>query len=973
MLKALFKTDNTKNTILRNIAYLLTLITGFTGLVYQVTWHKYLSFYLGSHALATSIVLSVFFLFLSLGYITLGRSANRIPLKNKLFLYGIVEFLIGAYVLISPEFFHILADAIPIISGSVSKDLFYGFIFASLFIGFPTYLMGSTIPILTLAMSDTFEKSHNAHATVYGLNTLGAVGGALVTGFVFIEKYGLPLTLLLTSFINIGVGLTTWIISKASPDGFHGAEIADDKEAEKSSSQPAKWTWLLLTISALSGFYVFSLENIVIRVSALSIGSNNYTYSIIVSAFIFGIALGSLLISRINVNKRLTFFWIQAGLCLSLLVTYLLIPEWPTWFGRIDSLFNRITINIDVYWSIVTIVFVLILVTPTALMGMNLPLLFNYLREKNVAVSRTVGKIYAINTLGSVFGSIVGGYLLLAYVDWDTAFLINIALVVITLPMILILSGSRNRNHTFSVGSAVVACFAVMLLFMSPWDINKFLPRPSNFSLSPTNASYSDLGEHVRKNHTVNQSFYGPSSHAGIVAANDHASLHINGNPNTSADDYAVRAMNAVYPLSLVTKPEKVFVVGLGGGLSTSIFAKAPSVESVTVSEISSSVVKTLPFFDKDNEGLTQQDYFSKVDIDAVDAIKLLRVKQDEYDIIVSEPNHPWVTGVENLFSKEFLTEVKNNLSDKGVYCQWFPLFGSNLEIVLTMLNTITDVFDHVYVFSSGLGTVALVAGKNEIKVDLEQIDRAHAILPQKLLEHIPALEEDPKFILSLQIMSDSSVRNLVSEFEPIQTLEFPKISYQSYDAKFIGSSLNLDQEVFSRVKLGTHASEKSKFLYEQVASELNDTFFLDSFDSLFSMRFHQSLNARFWRMNEIYKDSDWPMNSPEKIEEYHYLLGESIDVPDHLIVDADETSQRTEPYESLYRSFTELHFSQVPVAPNKLIRLLPETCGEKITCTRVKSELIVLSSNIDNTNRELLDAADISYVDKLFDELLRP
>ena len=294
--------------MLYRLAYLFVLITGLTGLVYQVTWHQYLSFYLGSHAMAAALVLAVFFLFLSLGYAVLGRNIHRIPIKNKLFVYGIIEALIGFYALLSPPLFHLLVQFLPAGGQTQAGDFVLGFFFTTAYIGIPTFLMGTTIPVLTQALTRDYESSHGTHAAVYGLNTLGAVFGALLTGFVLIEAWGLPLTLLNTGLLNILIGFATWGIWKARPQAFAGIapEPAPETDPDAAQAEQAEssraWVLLLLAVSFASGFYVFSLENLMIRVAGLVIGSSNYTFSMIVAAFILGIALGSLWVGRRRVH-----------------------------------------------------------------------------------------------------------------------------------------------------------------------------------------------------------------------------------------------------------------------------------------------------------------------------------------------------------------------------------------------------------------------------------------------------------------------------------------------------------------------------------------------------------------------------------------------------------------------------------------------------------------------------------------------
>ena len=370
--------------MLYRLAYVFVLVTGFTGLVYQVTWHQYLSFYLGSHAMAAALVLAVFFLFLSLGYGVLGRNIHHIPIRNKLFVYGIIEALIGFYALLSPPLFHLLMQYLPAGGQSQAGDFVLGFFFTTAYIGVPTFLMGTTIPILTQALARNYETSHGTHAAVYGLNTLGAVFGALLTGFVLIEAWGLPLTLLNTGILNILVGFATYVIWKARPLAFSGVAPELSPPTGPRANQTAQgatsrgWVLLLLTVSFASGFYVFSLENVMIRLAGLIIGSSQYTFSMIVAAFILGIALGSLWVGRRRVRGPGFFLAVQVALLVSSVVLYLIVPMLPEWFARIRVLIAPAYLNIPYYWTAVFGLFALILLVPVALMSIKLPLIFSY-------------------------------------------------------------------------------------------------------------------------------------------------------------------------------------------------------------------------------------------------------------------------------------------------------------------------------------------------------------------------------------------------------------------------------------------------------------------------------------------------------------------------------------------------------------------------------------------------------------------
>jgi len=1006
--------------MLYRLAFVFVFTTGFTGLVYQVTWHKYLAFQLGSHALATALVLAVFFLFLSLGYFALGRNIHRIPLKNKLFVYGIIEALIGFYALVSPPLFHLLADWLPPGGGSQTGDFLLGFGFTTLYIGIPTFLMGTTIPVLTQALARDYESSHATHAAVYGLNTLGAVLGALLTGFVLIEHWGLPLTLLNTGILNILIGFATYLIWKARPDSFAGVapetaptvEVTVEEKVEEKVEEPRTdaapgWVLLLFFVSFASGFYVFSLENVMIRLAGLVIGSSNYTFAMIVAAFILGIALGSLWVGRRVIRGPRFFLGVQLALLASSVLLYLLVPSLPEWFARVRVIFAPAFINIPLYWTAVFVLFALILLLPVALMGMNLPLIFNYLRSRGLFLSQTVGRIYAVNTLGSVLGSLIGGYLLFFVLRWDGVFRFNLALIALTIPFILGLAGYRRAL----VASA--ALLPVLVFFALPrWDDHAFLPAPANIiGVSPTDTSLEPGLERLRRDRSLEYVYHGPAAHIGVLRGeNGEPQLHINGNPNTGGSDWELRAMNAIYPLSFVREPKSAFVVGLGGGLSASIFAEMPSIERVLVSEIAIGAIKALPYFDEQNADFTTQPYFDKVEFVPADAIKVLRSTQERFDVIVSEPNHPWVAGVENLFTVEFLTEVRDRLTDDGVYCQWFPLFVAEPGIVLTILNTFREVFPEVRAFSTGGGTFSIVAANRPLQPDLAHIEQ--------LLERVgPRLEArnsdftDPVFLLATEVLNDWALSEIVADFDATQTFEFPVIASNSFRAKFAGVRTSMNNDVLDRLHRLPPEGPGGEMLLAGLRPQLTAQD-LDRIQTKIANRgaLGFAILPRLWYQRSTWFDSapDWPPESQRQI--LAYVSGLSNAIPESMRGsetteepagtiggDADTEGgaehprlqatgvagqeQANDPEQQdlrtanrLFSTYRQLIRAHVPARLDRVIREIPEDC-ESVNCARLQRAIISTalpaSDAIDELNDQDLNKPENRVqVSRLFAQL---
>ena len=207
--------------------FLLIFLTGATGLIYQVVWQKYLAILLGSHASSTAAILALFFVFMSLGYGVIGKFSTKL-IKNQLVMYGLIELVIGIYALYSHVFFEGIFEFF-VERSQGQEGLTFALLICASFIGFPTFLMGGTIPVLTQAMAETDEMSGDIHAKVYGINTLGAVMGCLLAGYYMIESLGLATSLVLAGNLNVLVALIAFGITAKSKYGFEGPELKQDK------------------------------------------------------------------------------------------------------------------------------------------------------------------------------------------------------------------------------------------------------------------------------------------------------------------------------------------------------------------------------------------------------------------------------------------------------------------------------------------------------------------------------------------------------------------------------------------------------------------------------------------------------------------------------------------------------------------------------------------------------------------------
>jgi len=814
------------------IAYFLVLISGITGLVYQVVWHKYLAMFLGGHALATSLVLAGFFGFLALGYGVIGR---LVPLTNlnRIKIYAWLEFAIGAYALISPQYFDWLRE-----NQGWSAQLnpyIYNLIMTALLLAVPTFLMGGTIPVLTEGLSQGFEGSHRVHARVYSVNTLGAFVGALVAGFYLIENLGLPLTLNVAGVANVVVGMGALLVAWTRRiHAYQPPLVTKTPQARV----PPRTRWLLYGVSALSGFYVFTLETVLIRMAGISLGSTVYTYSMIVAAFIVAIALGAGWAGRFDTGRHSHYLlWSQLVLILSALVLYKLIPNWPDFFYRVRSIFYPSIFNFDTYWYTVTGFLILILLVPVGLMGANLPLLFGYFRRRQDHFANVVGRLYAANSIGSVLGASVGGYFLFLVLSADQIFKVSITLMAANLIMLGVLTLSKFRRTLLMVPTVILAgiCWS-----LDSWSPHRFLPARSYAHLPPRENDELKAFAKAAFDPTVNKVLYyedDPNTTVSVSKSpledynptfkvTESLNLNVNSKPDASIPgDHYPRALLPLIGTTLAPNVSEVFIVGLGAGLSTAVTTTLTEVQHVDVAEISSGVINALRFFDEFNKGLlSRSDKFRVINDDA---FRVMKGSNKKYGLILSEPSNPWVTGVERLFSLEFFKMVHDHLTEDGVFGQWLALSAVSEGDVASILRTLRSIFPYVSVWNSSGGAISIFASKAELKFNDQVIRPRHAQLAP-FFEYVSL--EDPSSIMALQLLPAWSVDGISQTQGPLQLLESQQLAFSAARGSF--ANLNLGFDVFLATRFQRPIPfevEKSLFYFDQYPGRPFSTAFLNS------------------------------------------------------------------------------------------------------------------------------------------------
>ena len=685
------------------VLYVFVFATGASGLIFQVTWQRYLSRFLGSDSIATAIILATFLGGLSFGYFLCGKVSTGI--KNHFKVYAVLEGIIGLWCVLFPSIFHSVESFVATWSFAPPFLLIFQGMFCSMsLMAVPTLCMGGTIPLLTRGISRTITEASSVHAFIYAINTIGAFLGTLLAGFYLIPQYGLPVTIIGSAFLNLGAALFFYSISLLPKKSTVFAQDIPESNlgtATNLSAQRIPYQ-ALYTISFLSGFYVMTLENVLIRVTNFSIGSTSYSFSLIVSVFILSIAVGSYVVGTLKNISLSTLFINQLLISILLIVLYVSLDYWPYWAHLLRIAYQP---NISGFWGYYTGVFcalLLMLFLPVSLMGATIPLAFNELKRHLSEVGKYSGLLFSWNTLGSLIGSLIGGILLYYVVDNDRVFLVAIFLAAGS----TCLAGSYLSRRAFSLGIALVI-FSGALLVHSPFYhqehfvIGTFRMRTAmDFSLRGATAFF----EQLLQGKTVKFHKDDPVENVSVVEFPRNPAfqlppraLLVNGKSDSDAigDMYTLKLLTHL-PALLSPSREKVMVIGLGTGVTAGEFLLYPELKQLDVAEISPAVIEALPYFEDYVHGLARD---PRAHIHLGDAFRILGRSRERWDIIVSEPSNPWVNGVDMLFTQEYYRLIKEHLSESGMLVQWVQLYATNEQILGMMLNTLQQEFKYVRSF----------------------------------------------------------------------------------------------------------------------------------------------------------------------------------------------------------------------------------------------------------------------------------
>jgi spermidine synthase len=698
----------------RFLAPLLALFvgSGCAALIYEVVWLQLLQLVIGSSAVSLGVLLATFMGGMCLGSLLLPR---YIPVAaHPLRVYGWLELGIGAIGLL-------VLFAVPLVGTVYVFSVAHGFpgmllraLLCAVCLLPPTILMGATLPAIARWIGTT-GTGVSWLGFFYGANIAGAVFGCLVAGFYLLRVYDMAIATYTAVAINVVVGLVGLRLARTAPHVPHD----DRADAEVRGASPAP----IYVVIALSGLCALAAEVIWTRILSLMLGATTYTFSIILAVFLTGLGIGSSIGSmaaRTVVRPRAALAWCQGLAAVAIAWTAVMLgnslPFWPVnpWLSSSPWFSFQLDV-VRCLWA---------LLPASVLWGASFPLAIAAVAEPGREPGRLVGAVYAANTIGAIAGSILFSVLVVPAIGSQGAQRLLIILAAASAALALT-SGWRQREGA-GADTRLADGLLVGLIVAVVAGLGGVPPVPAALvaygrslpTRDDTGTRYLYVGEGMNASVAVSELPGGVRN------------FHVSGKIEASSEpqDMRLQRMLANVPALFHPDPQSVLVVGFGAGVTAGSFMPYHDVRQLTICEIEPLIPRHVAaYFERENFGVLEDPRTTVLYDDA--RHRVLTMGQ-QFDIITSDPIHPWVKGAATLYTKEYFEMVRRHLKPGGLVTQWVPLYESTPEVVKSEIATFFDVFPNGTVWgnlSEGQGyDVVLLGQLDEGPLD---VTRAQALL----------------------------------------------------------------------------------------------------------------------------------------------------------------------------------------------------------------------------------------------------
>jgi predicted membrane-bound spermidine synthase len=685
----------------------LFVVSGFTGLIYESIWSHYLKLFLGHAAYAQSLVLAIFMGGMAVGSAIVAHYSLRI--RRLLLAYAMVEGVIGVmgigfhplFVATSNFSFAAAIPALP----SAGWIQAYKWSLGALLILPQSVLLGMTFPLISGSIIRRWpDRPGETLATLYFTNSLGAAVGVLISGFVLIDAVGLPGTIRVAGLLNVALAVVVWAQVRAT------AEPAPHSVAAAAAMSQDSWARWLTLAACLTGAASFMYELGWIRMLSLVLGSSTHSFELMLSAFILGLALGGLYARRKIERIREPAVYLtgvmvlMAALAALTLPAYGLMFDFMAWFLRT---FARTAGSYVGFNLISQLIAALIMIPASFCAGMTLPLLTRELMRRG-AGERAIGLIYSANTFGAIAGVVLTVHVLMPRLGIKGVILTGAA-IHLALGFSRFLSRPRPQRATqVPMGVGMVVFAAVLFaVHLDPLRMISGVYRTGSATV-PEGA----VVMYLRDGKTATISLIEKDGQV-TIATNGKPDAGIQMGPGEPSVDEATMVLAAAIPLSMQPHPRRVANIGFGSGLTTHTLLASERIDHLDSIEIEPFMVEAA----RKGFGPRIRNVFEDPRSHVVyeDAKTFFASTREPYDLIVSEPSNPWVSGVSTLFSGEFYASVTRYLTPTGYFAQWVQVYETNLGVVASIIKALAPHFGTYTLYNVDDLDILIVATRSPV------------------------------------------------------------------------------------------------------------------------------------------------------------------------------------------------------------------------------------------------------------------
>ncbi len=703
------------------LAPLLLLLagSGCAALIYEIVWFQLLQLVIGSSAVSLGLLLAFFMGGMCAGSLAFGRIIS--PRLDPRRIYAGLELGIGAFGVLALFGIPLVGHLYLLGPSSGLAGLVFRGVIAGLCLIPPTLLMGCTFPAAGRWVGDLGVGSSSTAGVswlglLYSANTCGAVAGCVLAGFYLLRVRDLGIATYAAAAINVAMALLAyWLPANAAE--------ANRQDSDAAPARARGFAWIYLSIG-LSGLAALGAEVVWTRLLSLLLGATVYTFSIILAVFLGGLwagsSGGSALIRRFREPKlalagcqillAVACAWTAHALARSL-------PYWP-----VDP-----TLSIDPWMNFeIDVIRCAFAILPAALLwGASFPLALACAAGEGEDSARLTGEVYAANTAGAIVGALLFSLVMIpsagtAGSQQVLAWLAALGGATALAPLAGV-TGGGMRVAVGCVVAGTLALAASLTVPEVPWQMIAYGRRVATL----LQTAYQTAGKNQPKPLFVGE---GTSSSVVIAQSGDQRVFYVSGKSEASSApvDMRLQRMMGHLPALIHPNPRSVLVVGFGAGVTAGSFVPYPEVRRITICELEPLIPPASGnFFAKQNNNIIND---PRTHIVYDDARHYILTAPDRFDVITTDPIHPWVKGTSALYSKEYYELVKQHLNPGGVAAQWLPLYESDEDTVRTELATFFAVFPGATVwsnFADGDGyDLVLLGREEETPIDIDGVDR---------------------------------------------------------------------------------------------------------------------------------------------------------------------------------------------------------------------------------------------------------